>query len=267
MTTKEQPTTPITEWHSRFSKALDVLADLAAFIACPPPNGDAPDRRLDLLFQVFRRLNPPVSDIRPAQSCSRRWADRVASPNARDNLMDLFLAALLSIDRAIANALDSGAESDTLIHVADFGDAGLRQLDSGMRLPDAGMQPLWMTVGLVDSLPKVHKLRSILAAEHLYLHASRDPAFVLGLTLPQGVPRPWYVLEEAVKLTKEFRTMQIRKAAEETEQRRQEEMRHKREFDASELGQLRQRLQVIERLEREGKIPVAPAPAPAVRRA
>jgi hypothetical protein len=168
-------------------------------------------------------------------------------------------------EHLIGTALAAGADSQAIIHVADFGAAGLRTIDSDSKLPDQNMRPILLAAGLVDALPAGHWLRSVMPAEQLYLHGGQAPAIILGPVAANGTPRAWYPLALARTLTVQFRAKQVRDAEEQDYQDRLEQAREARNFEQSEVGQLRRRLQLLDELERAGKLPPEVRPEPAVR--
>src|SRR5262249_49274463 len=101
-------------------------------------------------------------------------------------------------------------------------------------------------------------------------YGSGHRAIILGRAQPAlggyGPPRPFYATASAARLTQAHRSQQVNKFHEQEEANRLAQRQRQLDFQNSEIGQLRQRLQVLERLEKDGRLPPELPPAePAVR--
>jgi hypothetical protein len=231
--------TALQTWHARLLPALDTLSQLPAVLEAPPAGGD-PSERLRLLAEVWQRFAPNPSDLNPGRTRAERWTDRVAG--TREDLAGWFYRAILGTERAIAEALDGGATHEALIRTGDFGQ-GVRTIDSGQRFAGTG-RPLLLAAGVVAALPDGHRLRAALPAEDFLLLDGREPALALGPLYDLHRPREWYWAAEALRLTRDHRSAQVRKAEAEARERLRLEQDALRNRQA-ELGRLRR---VLERL-------------------
>lgn len=255
-------------WRDRWLTAVKTLSGLGEILRGPPP-GDASSERLTALLDVFSALNVPVNQQLPAQECARTWVNKVASNHAREDINDAIGQAVLDLEQAVAICLKSGVANDQVIAVADFGNGGgIRLQPSGWRVPGRSSlegSEIYLACGLIAALPPGHRLRSILDHDQYFQHGRQDAAIVLGPTLSNNAVRSWYVLGEALRLTQQFRHEQVRKIAEEAEEERLRQLHERQAWHASELGELRRRMQYIAKLEAEGKITDLPPAPPAVR--
>jgi hypothetical protein len=253
--------TTIFEWHKQLLGALASLEELRSAIVPPPAEGDARDR-LPLLLGVWEKLSVNAMSMSAATDAAGVWADKLI--RVKEDVRDQVAFLVSNLDRAIGDALNSGAAHAWLIRTADFGQ--LRQLDSNLRMPELAMAPIFLSVGLIGSLPQGHRLRTLLPTNEYYLHGSREPGIVLGPPYANGTTRRWYTTAEAIELTRRYRAQQVRALEEQAEQERLEKEEQKRRWYETPEGRLMQIQERLEKLKATGQVPEKPPAIPAVRR-
>jgi hypothetical protein len=235
----------------RVHQALDVLMTPESYLV-PLGPGDATFLRS--LVDLRERLGTRDDVTTPHEFTVQQLANRWTSQGRNDVYRDLLMPILKGLDAAIAKAIADGGNDE-------FDAKGVR-VDV----------PLW--VGVIDSLPEGHHLRSVLTPDEFYEidAAGKKLALTLGRPVPQlfgtgesPPPRAFYLLRECISLTKFLRKRQKQQEVERSRREKEEEEQKRREWWSSPLGQEELRRRELEKLRAAGKIPDLPLFNPAVR--
>src|SRR5439155_1598456 len=139
-------------WAARLKQGLS--PDLE-WLKSPP--GDA---SLSEILDGRDLLQVADQEEHPNPEAARRLADRLASATRKAHIEDAATAALADIDRAIIVRLAGGQRDSRLIATRDFGDVRPMSVPGG---GFGGPSERIIFLGLVESLPAEHPLRSILS--------------------------------------------------------------------------------------------------------
>jgi hypothetical protein len=255
----------------RVHQALDVLMTPESYLV-PLGPGDATFLRS--LVDLRERLGTRDDVTTPHEFTVQQLANRWTSQGRNDVYRDLLMPILKGLDAAIAKAIADGGNDERTVHSFDFTDRRM------IVLPEAEFDakgvrvdvPLW--VGVIDSLPEGHHLRSVLTPDEFYEidAAGKKLALTLGRPVPQlfgtgesPPPRAFYLLRECISLTKFLRKRQKQQEVERSRREKEEEEQKRREWWSSPLGQEELRRRELEKLRAAGKIPDLPLFNPAVR--
>jgi hypothetical protein len=128
-------------------------------------------------------------------------------------------------------------------------------------------------VGMIASLPANHRLRTIIGQDDFLQYSGRgsnSPCLVLGLPIHTlqgaGPPRTFYPLSDSLRATALLRARQRQQEQEQEERERNEELKRRREFWNSPLGQQELKNRMLEQLKSAGKLPVEIVDDPVIRR-
>lgn len=178
-------------WPAQLTEALAVIRQPALLLS---RLGDVPAMvSLKTLADLYRQHIAPHGSI-PAAVGMIRELDR-----------DTAHAALVKLKQAIINRLNGSDRDAGLIDPSDFGATGFLDLPADFTGPEK------LTTGSIDSLPAGHFLRELDRSE-LVADGSLGPTLILG-PADAGwgggyVARPFYLLEDALRITGKLRAHQ-----------------------------------------------------------
>jgi hypothetical protein len=268
------PAVPVAE-HPALAK-LRRLADAVAILHRPASHlsldDSLPPESLPALLDVLNALRFSPNDPNAVTAAASRFAGVVAGNSRHLDMADWLCPLLTRLDAAVAKCLGDGGSDGRVVPTSAFGT--VREVDP----PNASAGPVTVRyyAGILESLAPGHALLSLVSEDDAHrtsLDGLSRPALVLGpvevslngYTLPV---RPWYLADDVRRLTIGLRRVQKAKLAEKAEAERAEQRKRTADFRNSEIGRLREKLKVLEELERQGRLdeldPPGEPPRPAV---
>jgi hypothetical protein len=248
----------------RLRTAISVLTSSSTWLRWEQDLDDLSE--LLTLREMFR---VPEGDLRPVPAAARNFGLRCGGQSSNgESIGDAALELLTRLDANIQKLLDKGADDNRIIRTKDFAGGGLRAMAAGVD------NSVSLAVGLLNSLPDSHRLRKLnLADANTYfwdgLETSKQPCLILGPSLPvlhgASPPRAFYFLNDVLHLTANFAYWQRKRAEEQAEANRLEEVAKKRAWSNSPLGKLQSLQAELDRLKEEGQLPTVFHEEPAVR--
>jgi hypothetical protein len=233
---------PADIWIDDVLAALDVLKN-AGYQVRDLVSSRPPDLPLADLLRLREALATPSpnSCLRPADEV---LAIQTSALTSQAGVVARDLAQLAyDLDRAISQALGQGWTDTRLIWSRDFGKVVFAQV-----VADHG-KPHVYALGLFNSLPPDHALRSAMPPDGLY-QTEGGPAFVLGLAFAGSEPgtasaKAWYFKGDCLTLTNLWTSRQ--KAERDRQRLKDEQDRIYRETawkesPAGQLAELRKQL-------------------------
>jgi hypothetical protein len=242
-------------WTTSLTAAVAVLDNVTGVFQLPPDGTE-----IEALLAAWSLFRVPLALAEPAPAAAKAWAAKLSGPHVKENVLDAVRLFVAGLDTRIGEALHRGERDRRLIRTADFG--GLRFISSG-QFHESG-KPIMLAVGLWDTLSASSPVHGLLPATELYRHGGVSLAMVLGPAHDSAHPRLWYWAVEAVKLTRHFRAIQVTAESEQAERTRRESEADRQAFFATELGLLAARLDALEKLRADGKLPTLKPAEPAV---
>lgn len=243
---------PLVAWENKLQTTMAILSQPGKHIV--PPPADLPLDALAGLMEVRQHFAINDNSERPSRDFAAEISSRWAGETRKAELGDLMSGMVDAIDDRVAKLLDSGAKDSRLIRSVDFG-AGL------YRMNPTGPHQIGLWCGAVESLPVGHPAASLLPSDGLY-RVTTPTGNKLCVILGPGragvrdtPPRPWYLAQRTLELTRQFRAYQSREDVEKAEREKFYSEQAARDFWNSELGQHERLNRALKQLAELGRIP------------
>jgi hypothetical protein len=174
-----------------------------------------------------------------------------------DATNDVCYSVVAALERAITDAISLGARDSRVVATCDFQGA-IRYLPSQHFMPERPGQPIVFAAGLLGGLVPDSPLLELVPDADRMRFDNTKTGLVLGPVHPAtGHARPWYLAEAVSATTKGFRSRQLAEIRDQEERDKIERKNTANLIRLSEIGQLREKLKVLENMEAAGKFDVA----------
>jgi hypothetical protein len=164
------------------------------------------DALADTLRQTWKAIGLQDDRAEPARARQQALENKIT--RSAPYVGDSFYKALTMLQKRLAEAIAAGGQGkERFIVTANF---GLVTILDGR-----------LAVGIVESLPASHPLKTLLRPEE-YLQLAGNvtgTGLVLGVVETRDKPRAFYLEAEAIRLTREHRNEQLKRQAEREWQR------------------------------------------------